>query len=102
MVDVVLATTAAPTYLPAHPLRGLRLVDGGMWANNPTLVAIVEAVTTFGCPPAEISVLSLGTTIETARDRDDWTAEDCSPGAPRRSRWSCVGRAWPRTTTRRC
>jgi predicted acylesterase/phospholipase RssA len=63
MVDVALATTAAPTYLPAHRLRGLRLVDGGMWANNPTLVAVVEAMTSFGCQATEVSVLSLGTTI---------------------------------------
>jgi Patatin-like phospholipase len=63
MVDVALATTAAPTYLPAHRLRGLRLVDGGMWANNPTMVAVVEAMTTFGRSPAQIDVLSLGTTV---------------------------------------
>jgi predicted acylesterase/phospholipase RssA len=70
MVDVGLATTAAPTYLPAHPLRGLRLVDGGMWANNPTLVGIVEAVSTFGCQLADIRVFSLGTTLDTGTRPD--------------------------------
>lgn len=65
MVDVAMATSAAPTYLPAHPLRGLRLVDGGVWANNPTTVAIVEAVRTFGRELGDIAVFSLGTTSET-------------------------------------
>jgi patatin-like phospholipase/acyl hydrolase len=67
MVDVALGTTAAPTYLPAHRLRGLRLVDGGMWANNPTLVGISEAVSTLACDLANIRVFSLGTTIDTIK-----------------------------------
>jgi patatin-like phospholipase/acyl hydrolase len=66
LVDVALATSAAPTYLPAHRLRGLRLIDGGMWANNPTLVGISEAVKTFGCELADIHVFSLGTTSDTS------------------------------------
>jgi uncharacterized protein len=70
MLDVALATTAAPTYLPAHPLRGLRLVDGGMWANNPTLVGIVEAVNTFDCQLGDIRVFSLGTTLDTGTRPD--------------------------------
>jgi patatin-like phospholipase/acyl hydrolase len=65
MVDVALATSAAPTYLPAHQLRGLRLIDGGVWANNPTMVAVAEAINTFGCNLEEIAVFSLGTTTET-------------------------------------
>jgi patatin-like phospholipase/acyl hydrolase len=66
MVDVALATSAAPTYLPAHRLRGLRLIDGGVWANNPTMVAVTEALATFARPVEEIAVFSIGTTIETA------------------------------------
>ncbi|HEY1832777.1 MAG TPA: CBASS cGAMP-activated phospholipase [Acidimicrobiales bacterium] len=62
MVDVALATSAAPTYLSAHHLRGLRLVDGGLWANNPAVVAIAEAVSEFKVDLADIRVLSLGTT----------------------------------------
>jgi patatin-like phospholipase/acyl hydrolase len=65
MVDVALATTAAPTFFPAHPLRGLRLLDGGVWANNPTMIAIVEALTVFERPLQEIVVLNVGTTTDT-------------------------------------
>jgi patatin-like phospholipase/acyl hydrolase len=70
MVDVALASTAAPTFFPAHPLRGLRLLDGGVWANNPTMIAIVESLTVFQCPLHEITVISIGTTTETRRHPD--------------------------------
>lgn len=35
MVDVANATAAAPLYFPAARVGGLRLIDGGVWANNP-------------------------------------------------------------------
>jgi len=51
-VDIILATTAAPTYFPHHsfgePNRESpaerEFVDGGLWANNPSMAALVEAV----------------------------------------------------------
>jgi patatin-like phospholipase/acyl hydrolase len=64
MVDVGLATSAAPTYLPSYALNGLRLVDGGLWANNPVLVALVEAVSFLHAPIGDIRVFSLGTTSD--------------------------------------
>lgn len=63
-VNVALATSAAPTYLPAMYLDGARLVDGGVWANNPTMVALTEAVGPLGIPLEAIRVFSLGTTID--------------------------------------
>jgi patatin-like phospholipase/acyl hydrolase len=62
MVDVGLATSAAPTYLPAARLRQHRLVDGGVWANNPCLIGVAEAVSVLGTSLAKIRVLSVGTT----------------------------------------
>jgi patatin-like phospholipase/acyl hydrolase len=67
MVDVALATSAAPTFLGAHHLRDLRLVDGGIWANNPSIVAIAEAVSEFKIDLSDIRVLSLGTTNDLAK-----------------------------------
>ena len=65
VVDVAMATAAAPTYLPAHQLEsGVMLADGGVWANNPTGVAAVEAVATLGWPMANVRILSLGCTTE--------------------------------------
>jgi patatin-like phospholipase/acyl hydrolase len=63
-VDVAMATSAAPTYLPGFPLSGTRLVDGGVWANNPAMVAVVEAVGTCGVPLDALRVFSMGTTVE--------------------------------------
>ncbi|XP_062154866.1 patatin-like protein 3 [Alnus glutinosa] len=49
--DICIGTSAAPTYFPAHYFRNedtlgnvqdFNLIDGGMAANNPTLVAISE------------------------------------------------------------
>lgn len=45
VVDAVLATTAAPTYFPHAVIQnGSRYVDGGVWANNPGMVAITESI----------------------------------------------------------
>ncbi|KAK2994442.1 hypothetical protein RJ640_001258 [Escallonia rubra] len=49
--DICIGTSVAPTYLPAHyfetqdptgKVRKFNLIDGGVAANNPTLIAIAE------------------------------------------------------------
>lgn len=68
MWKVALATTAAPTYFPAFQgLAHLRLIDGGVWANNPSLVGIAEAVSMLDQSLEKIKVMSLGTTDEVKR-----------------------------------
>jgi len=60
---VAMATAAAPTYFPAfRGVEAIPLVDGGVWAGNPTMVAVVEAVGTLGVPLSDLRVMSLGTT----------------------------------------
>ena len=60
MVDVALATAAAPTYFRPHHHGGYTLVDGGIWANNPIMLALVEALTCFDLDRAQIDILSIG------------------------------------------
>jgi hypothetical protein len=63
MWRVAMATAAAPTYFAAF--RGvdrIPLADGGLWANNPSMVAIIEAIGTLSAPHDSVRLLSLGTT----------------------------------------
>lgn len=62
-VDVALATSAAPTYFPAFTgHNGLTYVDGGVWANCPVTVGIVEAISFLDMKREKLEVLSIGTT----------------------------------------
>lgn len=65
-VDVAMATAAAPTYFRQHVTEdAVGLTDGGTWANNPTALAVVEAIALLGWPPQSLNVLSLGCLEET-------------------------------------
>ncbi|KDP28291.1 hypothetical protein JCGZ_14062 [Jatropha curcas] len=67
LADVVLASSAAPTFFPPHKIRfkGKEdgFFDGGVSANNPTLAAICEATKTYGNERnfENYLVLSIGT-----------------------------------------
>lgn len=64
LVDIALATSAAPTYFPMYAFDNfLGLVDGGLWQNNPALFAVIEAVNYFVGEGKEfdcINILSIG------------------------------------------
>lgn len=47
IVDAALATSAAPTYFPIHEYNKVLYVDGGVWANNPSLCGLLEALDYF-------------------------------------------------------
>jgi hypothetical protein len=67
MWQVAMATSAAPIFFPVFclPDKHIRLIDGGVWANNPSVVGITEAVSMFGRGLDELALLSLGTTSAT-------------------------------------
>lgn len=62
VADVALATSAAPTYFPAHRIGDELYADGGMFANSPDMIALHEAEQFLGVSRDEIHVLSIGTT----------------------------------------
>ena len=115
MWAVAMATSAAPTFFPAFRLPDdhARLVDGGVWANNPAMVGVTEAVSMFGQRPEEVRVLSLGTTSSTRcadhGPRPGWAGpmapfaerHRCSPQRAECRRFQRGGNIWsaPRTHT---
>lgn len=64
VADAVLASCSAPTFFAPHEVGDYRLADGGTWANNPTLVAAIDAVRRFRVEPSRIRILSIGTGAE--------------------------------------
>lgn len=95
LADVCIATSAAPTYFPAHNFprpssttNGSQyhhdLVDGGLIANNPTMIAMAMVAQQINhyrnpyFPPRldhdKLIVVSLGTTY--AKEIDSYTARD--------------------------
>lgn len=82
MCDVALATSAAPTYFPPHKIQTrptderFVLVDGGVFANNPTLCGFVEAKKNYDEQADELFILSIGTGARTTslwyEESKDW------------------------------
>ena len=76
LVDVCLATSAAPIFRSLAALdhpddgpSGCRVfADGGLWANNPVLVALIEALR-VAQEGTEIQIFCLGTCPRTAGER---------------------------------
>ena len=64
-VDVALATSAAPTYFPICEIDyydSKQFIDGGVWANNPAMVGVIEAIKRFvgfGKKFTSIEILSI-------------------------------------------
>ncbi|MEX2565818.1 MAG: CBASS cGAMP-activated phospholipase [Cyclobacteriaceae bacterium] len=68
--EAALSSASAPVYFPPHTFsfsnefgsgKNINMIDGGIFANNPSLIGILEATEKLGYPFAEISLLSLGT-----------------------------------------
>lgn len=60
MVKVAMATSAAPTFF--QPLRdsGYTFIDGGLFANDPIMVGLVDAISCFAVPRDQVRILSVG------------------------------------------
>lgn len=62
VVDVALATSAAPTYFPLAEIGDSLFADGGLYANAPDLLALHEATHFFKIDEHSVRILSIGTT----------------------------------------
>jgi len=60
MVRVGMSTAAAPTYFRAFENDGYFMVDGGIWANNPIMNAVTDALSCYDLDRRQVQVLSLG------------------------------------------
>lgn len=59
--DAIMASCSAPTYFNPTKLKEYLLADGGLWANNPSLAAVIDAQRRLNINLANIRVLSIGT-----------------------------------------
>jgi hypothetical protein len=78
LVNVGLATAAAPATFAAYKEGGYTFVDGGVWANNPTMVGLVDALSCYDIDRNQVRVLSLG----------------CGQDIHRMSWWQRIGGFW--------
>lgn len=62
VVDVAMATSAAPTYFPLAEIGDAMYADGGLYANSPDLLALHEASYFLRQQESDIRLLSIGTT----------------------------------------
>lgn len=58
---VALHTTAAPSYYPGVEDDGYIMIDGGVWANNPVMNALVDTLACYDVAREDVRILSLGT-----------------------------------------
>lgn len=76
--QVALATSAAPTFFPAHTFEYIdlrteqtntltNLVDGGIFANNPAMIGFSEAIA-LDVPMENLQILSIGTGSEAFKE----------------------------------
>jgi patatin-like phospholipase/acyl hydrolase len=60
MVTAAMATAAAPTYFPVYKDRGRFFADGGVWANNPVMIGLVDGLACHQLDRRQVHILSLG------------------------------------------
>lgn len=81
LVDIALATSAAPAYFPRHIFNDTQYVDGGLYANSPGILALHEAQNFFNVNDlTNIRLLSIGTmssrfTVDPRRNRAGGVAD---------------------------
>jgi len=75
LVDVCMASAAAPILFPIAQFTNPdnksiqdNFVDGGLWANNPSLIGIIEAIGMIDLEDTQLDILSVGTCDQPSGD----------------------------------
>ncbi|MDF3153248.1 CBASS cGAMP-activated phospholipase [Mesorhizobium sp. XAP10] len=55
------ATSAAPAFFPGHGGDDYVFLDGGVWANNPIMAAVIDALSAYDISREQIEIFSIGT-----------------------------------------
>ncbi|MBK7977447.1 MAG: patatin-like phospholipase family protein [Deltaproteobacteria bacterium] len=63
LVDAIVASCSAPSFFAPAKVGNYFLCDGGIWANNPSLLALTEAVRRLQVPLDQVRILSIGTGV---------------------------------------
>lgn len=79
--DIAAATAAAPMFFKPHRMEdgGLH-VDGGVWANNPSLLAVAESIHYLGWERTKLDVLSIFG-VQDLVPAKSWSRLEALPGA---------------------
>jgi len=74
IADAVLASCGAPTYFDPYKVEEYILADGGLWANNPSLVAVIDAKRRLAIDLNKVKVFSLGSgsSLKSYSQKDYW------------------------------
>lgn len=61
LIDAILASCAAPSFFDPVKVDNYLLADGGLWANNPSIICLTEALSKFKKNIDKVKILSIGT-----------------------------------------
>ena len=67
MSKVATCTSVAPTFFRTLEDDGYVFIDGGVWANNPVMVGLVDALSCFDVERSQVQILSIGCGSNTYR-----------------------------------
>ena len=60
MTKVAMATAAAPTFFQPFMDGGYIFLDGGLWANDPIMVGLVDSLSCYSIERTQVRILSIG------------------------------------------
>ena len=61
VADAILCSCSAPIYFNPSETDNYLLADGGLWANNPSLISVIDAKRRLGINFSDIKIFSIGT-----------------------------------------